>query len=196
LLPLIFLKGGLNKLKARRIQMAIVIMLAIALGIFLAVAARQPDEFSVTRSAVMGAPAPAIFPHVNDLHKWDGWSPWAKLDPNAKNSFEGPGQGVGAKMSWEGNNKVGEGSMTITESHPDELVRFRLEFKKPMQATNIAEFVFLTEGDKTKVTWTMSGKNNFIGKVVGLVMNCEKMVGGQFENGLDSLKKIVEAQAS
>ena len=171
----------------------ILILAAVAVILFIVAAAKQPTDFRITRTGTINAPASAVFPHVNDLHQWDAWSPWAKLDPNAKNSFEGPSEGVGAKMSWAGNNKVGVGSMTIMESRPDEFVQFKLEFQKPMQASNIAEFIFKPEGDQTAVTWTMSGTNNFMGKVMNLVMNCDKMVGGQFEKGLADLRAVVEA---
>ncbi len=171
----------------------ILFLIVIAILVIFVLASRQPDNFRITRTGKISAPASAIFPHVNDLHKWDAWSPWAKLDPNAKNLFEGPSEGVGSKMSWAGNNKVGVGSMTITESRLNELIQFKLEFLKPMKATNIAEFTFTPEGDQTAVTWSMSGTNDFMGKVMGLVMNCDKMVGGQFEKGLADLKAVVEA---
>jgi len=171
----------------------ILFLIPLIIIVLLVLTSRQPSDFKVTRSGIVSAPASAIFPHVNNLQKWEAWSPWAKLDPNAKNSFEGPSEGVGAKMSWAGNNKVGVGSMTIMESRPDEFVQFKLEFQKPMQATNIAEFIFKPEGDQTAVTWTMSGTNNFMGKVMNLVMNCDKMVGGQFEKGLADLRAVVEA---
>jgi hypothetical protein len=115
------------------------------------------------------------------------------MDPNAKNSFEGPPDGVGTSMKWEGNCKVGVGRMTITESRPGELIRFRLDFEKPMAATNTAEFAFQPKDGATIVTWSMAGKNNFKGKVFGLFMNCEQMVGGHFEKGLAQMKSIVEA---
>jgi len=171
----------------------ILFLIPLIIIVLLVLTSRQPADFKITRSGSISAPASAIFPHVNNLHKWEAWSPWAKLDPNAKNSFEGPSEGVGAKMSWAGNNKVGVGSMTIMESRPDEFVQFKLEFQKPMQASNIAEFIFKPEGDQTAVTWTMSGTNNFMGKVMNLVMNCDKMVGGQFEKGLADLRAVVEA---
>ena len=171
----------------------ILFLIPLIIIVLLVLTSRQPADFKITRSGSISAPASAIFPHVNNLQKWEAWSPWAKLDPNAKNSFEGPSEGVGAKMSWAGNNKVGVGSMTIMESRPDEFVQFKLEFQKPMQATNIAEFIFKPEGDQTAVTWTMSGTNNFMGKVMNLVMNCDKMVGGQFEKGLADLRAVVEA---
>jgi hypothetical protein len=171
----------------------ILILVAIAVVIFLIAAAMQPSDFRVTRTGTISAPASAVFAHVNDLQKWDAWSPWAKLDPDAKNSFEGPASGTGAIMRWVGNNKVGQGSMTITESRPDEFIRFKLDFIKPFVATNTAEFTFNYENNQTTVIWTMYGKNNFMSKAIGLVMNCEKMVGGQFEQGLAALKSVVEA---
>jgi hypothetical protein len=173
----------------------ILIGLAIVIGVFLVVVAMQPSQFRVTRSATISAPPSAVFPHVNELRKWDAWSPWAKLDPNAKNTFEGPPAGLGAAMAWEGNKEVGKGRMTITESRPNELVRFKLEFYEPMAATCESEFSFKTEGNQTILSWTMSGKNSFMCKAVGLFMNCDKMVGGQFEQGLSKLKSVVEVAA-
>lgn len=167
-------------------------LLTLAVIIVLALAAKQPDNFTYTRTGSINAPASAIFSHVNNLHNWDAWSPWAKLDPNAKNSFEGPDEGVGAKMSWVGNNKVGVGSMTVTESRPNDFIRFKLEFLKPMQANNIAEFSFIENGNHTTVSWGMSGTSNFMSKVFNVFVNCDKMVGGQFEQGLASLKDVVE----
>jgi hypothetical protein len=160
--------------------------------LFFVVVAGKPDEFSVSRSMKMSAPPERIFPHVNDLRKWEAWSPWARLDPTAKSTFEGPVSGVGATMAWDGNSKIGAGRMTITESKPGGLIRFRLEFFKPMKATNVAEFVFKPEGNQTEVTWTMSGKNNFLGKIFGLFVNCDKMIGLQFEKGLADLKSQAE----
>jgi hypothetical protein len=171
----------------------ILILVAIAVIIFIIVAAMQPSDFRVTRTGAISASASAVFAQVNDLHKWDAWSPWAKLDPEAKNSFEGPTSGIGAIMRWAGNNKVGVGSMTIMESRPDEFISFKLEFQKPFVATNTAEFTFTSENDQTTVTWSMYGKSNFKSKAIGLIMNCEKMVGGQFEKGLATLKSVVEA---
>ena len=170
----------------------ILLALAFIAILFVIVVAGQPDEFTVSRTAKISAPPEKIFPHVNDLHKWEAWSPWAKLDPAAKSIFSGPELGTGSAMRWEGNNKVGVGTMTITDSKPGETIRFRLDFEKPMQATNTAEFSFHAEGAQTHVAWTMAGKNSFGGKIFGLLMNCEKMVGSQFEKGLTNLKSVVE----
>lgn len=171
----------------------ILMSLAVIVVVFAVVIAMQPSEFRVARSATFSAAPAAVFAQVNDLHKWAAWSPWAKLDPDARETFEGPPAGTGAVLRWAGNNKVGEGSMTITESRPNELIRFKLEFLKPFAATNTAEFSFKPEGNLTVVTWSMAGHNNFIAKAVGLFINCEKMVGGQFEQGLTQMKLVAEA---
>jgi len=169
-------------------------ILVLALIVFAFVASRQPAEFRVSRSTMITATPEKVFPHVNELRLWEAWSPWARLDPSAKSTFEGPASGTGAIMRWNGNNKVGAGSMTITDSKPNEMVRFRLDFLKPMRATNTAEFSFQPQGSQTQVTWSMVGNNNFIGKAMNLVLNCEKMCGDQFEKGLTNIKAVVEGK--
>ena len=166
----------------------------IALLIFIVIAG-QPSDFRVTRSVAIAAPPEHIFPHVNELRNWEAWSPWAKLDPNAKSTFSGAAAGVGAAMAWDGNKKIGAGKMTVTTSQPNELVRIRLEFIRPFQATNVAEFNFKSNSRQTEVTWTMTGRNNFFFKIFGLFMNCDNMVGKDFEKGLAGMKSLVETTA-
>lgn len=182
------------KCSLKRALKVIAVALVAAIAVFCAVAANQPDDFKVSRSATLAATPAAVFEQVNDFHKWEAWSPWAKMDPNAKNSFDGPTSGVDAKFGWSGNSDVGEGSMTIVDSKPNELVRIRLDFTRPMEGTSDVEFKLEPQGDQTKVTWSMAGKNNFLAKAVSLFMDCEKMVGDQYEKGLDNLKAIVEAK--
>lgn len=170
----------------------ILFALAAIVAVFIVVVATRPAEFRVSRSATIPAAPAEVFAHVNDLHNWEAWSPWAKLDPQAKGTYDGPRAGEGASFAWSGNSEVGEGRMTITESRPHELLRLRLEFVKPFKATNEAEFTFQPQGEQTLVTWSMSGRNNFMSKAVGLFMDCEKMVGGQFEQGLANLTSVVE----
>jgi hypothetical protein len=162
---------------------------------FLAIVAMQPAEYRVVRTATMAAPAKTVFDQVNDFHHWEGWSPWAKLDPNAKNTFTGPTAGNGAGFAWAGNKQVGEGRMTVTESRPSELVKINLEFIKPFASVCTTEFAFQPQGNQTAVTWSMSGQNNFIAKAFCLFMNMDKTVGGDFEKGLAQMKAIVEAPA-
>lgn len=169
--------------------------IVLATAGFGVVVAMQPDEFAVTREARIEAPASALYAQVNDLHNWDAWSPWAKMDPDATNSFDGPDEGIGASMSWEGNSDVGEGRMTITDSVPNERVTLLLEFEEPITGTSTAQLAFTPEGDATRVTWSMHGHNSFLGKLMGLIMNCDKMVGEQFEQGLQNLGDMVKAGA-
>jgi hypothetical protein len=163
------------------------------IGVLCVVVATRPEDFKVARSATFNASPAAVFDQVNDLHKWDAWSPWAKMDPNAKSSFEGPTSGKDAKMSWDGNADVGAGSMTIVDSKPNELVKIKLDFVRPFEGTSDVEMKVEPVGDQTKLTWSMAGKNNFIAKAIGLVMDCEKMCGDQFEQGLSNMKKVVES---
>ncbi len=165
----------------------------VVLAVFALVVALQPSEFSVTRTATMSAPATDVFAQVNDFHNWEAWSPWAKLDPAARNSFEGAPAGTGAIFTWAGNKNVGEGGMTITESRPSDLIRIKLEFLRPFKGTNTAEFTFKPDGNQTVVKWSMAGTKNFVVKAFGLFMSMDKMVGGQFEQGLASMKSVVES---
>jgi hypothetical protein len=171
----------------------ILVGLVVIVVVLAVIVAMQPAEFRVARSTTVSAPAPAVFAQVNDLHKWETWNPWQKKDPAMKLTFAGPPAGPGASYSWAGNNEVGEGRLTITESRPGDLVRIKLEFMKPFAATNTAEFTFKPEGDKTAVTWSMEGNKNFLAKALHLVMNMDKMVGGEFEKGLADMKKVAEA---
>ena len=171
----------------------ILITVAVIIAVFAVVVALQPAEFRVARSATMSAPAQVVYAQVEDLRKWEAWNPWQKIDPAMKLTFAGPATGPGASYSWVGNNQVGEGRLTIMESRPNDLVRIKLEFMKPFAATNTATFTFKSDGDKTTVIWSMEGRNNFIAKALHLVMNMDKMVGGQFEKGLADLKLVAEA---
>lgn len=175
---------------------AILVVVAVMVVGVVAFVMRQPDDFRVTRSATITAPPTAVFGYVNDLHQFQIWSPWAKMDPAAKTTFEGPPAGTGAAFSWSGNNRVGQGRMTVVESRPGEVVRFKLEFLRPFSATNTAEFVFRPDGQRTVVTWSMSGKNTVISKLMSLVMNCDKMIGGQFEAGLANLRSLAEGDVT
>ncbi len=155
-------------------------------------AALQSSHFSVSRSATINAPAWKVFVQVNDLHNWNEWSPWAKMDPEAKNEFKGPRSGRGATLNWDGNRKVGKGSMKITESRPYKRVKFDLAFEKPMKDESTATFDFASKAGKTTVTWSMQGERGYMGKLMGLIFGCERIIGNQFDKGLDNLAARVE----
>jgi len=174
----------------------LLILLVLVVGVFAGVAANQPDQFKIERNIKIEAPAATVFAQVNDYRGWGAWSPWEKMDPNMKTSLEGPIAGVGAILHWKGNSEVGEGTMTIAESKTNELVGLKLDFKEPMEATSTAQFTFTPQGAGTVVSWSMSGLKNFIQKAMGLVMNCDKMIGEQFERGLADLKTVSEGFAN
>ena len=174
----------------------ILMVMPIVVVVFAGIVALRPSEFRVTRTINMRAPAPAGFAHVNDFHKWEAWNPWGKLDSMMKQTYQGAPAGTGAVYTWTGNREVGEGRMTIIESRPNDLIRINLEFFRPFAATNVAEFTFRPEGDQIAVTWSMTGKNNFIAKAIHLFMNMDNMIGAQFEQGLAQMKSIVESASN
>jgi uncharacterized protein YndB with AHSA1/START domain len=174
----------------------ILIALAVLVVAIVIVIAMQPSEFRVARSTTISASPSDVFAQVNDFHKWEAWNPWGKIDPAMKQSYEGVPAGTGAIYTWSGNKQVGEGRMTLTESRPNDLIRIKLEFFRPFAGTNTAEFTFKPEGDQTSVTWSMSGEKNFTAKAIHLFINMDKMIGGQFEQGLAQMKSVAETAAN
>ncbi|MES3036428.1 MAG: SRPBCC family protein [Bdellovibrionota bacterium] len=169
----------------------IIALVIVALIVFLM---RSPKDFRVEKSITINAPASVIFPHANDLKKFSVWNPWNKKDPNIKETFSGPNNGVGSHSDWIGNAQVGQGNMTITKSEPNSLVLMDLTFIKPFPGTNLTEFILRPDGDKTVFTWAMSGKLCNIPKFMSLFISMDKMMGSEFEKGLQTLKSIVEGQ--
>ena len=140
----------------------ILIAIPVIIVVFLIIVATQPSSYRVARTLAITAPPDAVFPHMNDLKKWEAWNPWGKADPNMKLTYGGPASGVGAYYSWAGNREVGEGRATITESRPSESVKYKMEFFKPMSGVAEAEFTFKAQGNQTEVTCTMSREKNFM----------------------------------
>ncbi|MGV3723066.1 MAG: SRPBCC family protein [Actinomycetota bacterium] len=168
--------------------------LAVLLVGLLAFIATRPDTFHLERSAQISAPPEVVFGLINDFHNWNVWSPWDKIDPNLKRTFDGPAKGAGAVYSWVGNNDVGEGRMTIEDSKPSERIGIKLEFIKPFEATNQTVFTIVPAEGGSWVTWAMDGKNNFVSKAFGLLMDMDSMVGKDFEKGLASLNTAAQAE--
>lgn len=169
----------------------IVLLVAALVAVFVVIVSLRPNHFRVERSVTIAGPTSLAFSYVNTSRGWEAWSPWVKLDPQMKVTYEGPAAGVGAVTAFEG-RKCGTGRSTIVESREDELIRFRLDMFKPMNSTSDAEFTFKPTAGGTVVTWSLSGECNFVAKAVGLFMNCDKMVGDSFELGLNQLKAAVE----
>ncbi|HMZ50662.1 MAG TPA: SRPBCC family protein [Candidatus Sumerlaeota bacterium] len=181
--------------KVRKRIIGFVGVIAVVCMALMVAISMQPADFRITRGTTIVAPATVVFGQVNDFHKWGAWSPWEKLDPGMTRTHSGAESGEGAVYFWSGNDKVGEGRMTILESKPDELVRIKLEFIKPFAATNTADFKLESAGSDTKVTWSMYGKNNFVAKAMCMFMDMDKMVGPDFEKGLAAMKDVSEAEA-
>ncbi|MCB1209354.1 MAG: SRPBCC family protein [Verrucomicrobiales bacterium] len=168
----------------------ILLGLVAIITLILVTAAFKSPDYRVERSRTIAAKPEVLFDYFNNHKKFNEWNPFTKMDPSAKNTYTGPESGVGAVASWVG-EKTGEGSATITESKPGELIRERMDWKKPMEGVSTAEFTFKPEGDKTTVTWAMYGKNGYMGKLMSVFMDCETMCGPMFESGLADLDKLV-----
>ena len=170
--------------------LAIVILLAI-LGI-LAFALTRPDTFSVQRTTTIRAPADKVFALINDFHRWGEWSPWEKLDPEMKRTFSGAPAGVGTVYEWTGNSKVGAGRMEILKTAPASKLDIKLDFVKPFEGHNIAEFTLTPKGDDTEVLWVMHGPAPFVSKLMGVFVSMDSMIGKDFETGLANMKTVAE----
>jgi hypothetical protein len=173
----------------------ILIALAVLVVGFLIVVAMQPSDYRVERSARIAASPAVVFGQINDLHRYELWNPWAKFDPAAKYTHSGAPVGVGASLAWAGNSQVGEGRMTIRESRPNDEVRMTLEFIKPFASVATTDFSIREDGGQSIVTWSMYGRKNFMSKAMCLFMSMDKMIGGQFEEGLATLKAMSEEAA-
>ena len=172
----------------------ILLGLAALIALLVIIVAMRPSEFTIERSIDLNAPAAQAFGYVNDLRQLEKWNPWAKLDPNMKTEFSGAASGVGAMYAWDGNSQVGKGRQTIVESVPGKKVGMKLEFFAPMQATNDVVFAFdERQAGTTRVTWRMSGTQNFMMKGMTMFMDMDTMVGDEFDKGLATLKTLAEA---
>jgi hypothetical protein len=175
----------------------VLLVLGFLIAGLAAVVATRPDTYHVERSLEIGAPAEAIFPSVSDLRNMADWSPWEKRDPAMKKTFSAETSGIGASYAWEGNKQVGKGRMTITELLPPEHVADKLEFIEPFPAVaETAMDLKPAAGGGTRVTWSMNGKSNFVGKAFSLVMSMDKAIGKDFEDGLANLKRVAEAKGA
>jgi Polyketide cyclase / dehydrase and lipid transport len=170
----------------------IAVVFAIIIAIVLILASTQPDTFRIQRAAVMNAPAEKIFPLIADFHQWLDWSPWEGRDPALKRTYSGAERGTGAVYAWDGNKNVGSGRMEILEASLPSKVVIKLDFLKPFEAHNTAEFTMLPQGGATNVVWVMHGPAPFMSKVMQVFMNMDRMIGKDFEAGLTSLKAVSE----
>lgn len=169
-----------------------ILAVVVVVGAVLVYATTMPDTFRVQRAASIDAPPEAIFPLVNDLRRWDAWSPWEKKDPAMKRAYLGAESGKGAIYAWDGDRNVGRGQIEIVEAVPPSKITMRLDFERPFETHNVVEFAFAERGGKTDVTWVMHGPVPYFAKIMHLFFDMDRMVGGDFEAGLSDLKAIAE----
>ena len=170
----------------------ILLVLVALIAVLVVVIALQPSDYRVERTTTIDAPVAAVFERVNDFQKWEAWSPWAELDPDAKLGFEGPQAGEGAIMTWAGDHKVGVGKMTLVESKPDEAVKIKVEFTEPFEGGTNSHFRFTPKGEQTEVAWAMHGQHGFMEKAFCLFMNGLDMMRSDIDKGLAQLKSVAE----
>jgi uncharacterized protein YndB with AHSA1/START domain len=171
---------------------AIAVLLALAVTVVLILASRKPGTFRVQRTAAIQAPPEKIFPLIADFHQWRAWSPYEDRDPGLQRSYSGAASGRGAVYAWVGNRNVGSGRMEILDAPPPSKVVIKLDFLKPFEGHNTAEFTFVPQGDSTNVTWLMHGPAPLLSKVMQVFMNMDNMIGKDFATGLANLKRVTE----
>lgn len=173
---------------------AILAILAVVIITILVMAARRPDQFIVQRSVSIQAAPEKIFPYLNNLHNFTAWSPFEKLDPDMQRKYNDVAAGKGASYEWSGNGKAGAGHMEIVDETVPSKVVIKLDFTKPFTASNMVNYTLVGHGPTTTVTWAMSGPTPFIAKIIHVFFDMDRMVGKDFEDGLNNLKTLAEKQ--
>jgi uncharacterized protein YndB with AHSA1/START domain len=173
-------------------MITVAIVAGVLLAAILGYAATRPGAFRVQRFKTIQAPPAKIFELIDDFHNWASWSPWEKLDPAMKKTFTGGVRGKGAVYAWAGNNKAGEGRMEITDTSPGSMITIKLDFLKPFEGHNTAEFTLEAQGEFTNVTWAMYGPVPYVMKVMTIFFSMDNLIGKDFEAGLNNMKAIAE----
>jgi carbon monoxide dehydrogenase subunit G len=176
----------------RKILLAVVAVVVLFLGFV----ATRPSTYGVERSTTVAAPPAVVYSQIVDFTRWEGWSPWAKLDPAQKTKLTGQAGAVGSVWEWSGNDKVGKGRMTISDARPGERIGIDLEFIEPFASRADTAFTLAPDGAGTRVTWSMGGKLGFMEKAMGVFMSMDSMIGKDFEKGLAQLKSVSEQAAA
>ena len=171
---------------------AIGTIVVLGIAAVLVAAAFQPSHFQVRRSATVNAAPERISAMITDFHQWGRWSPYERLDPAMRRRYSGADRGVGAVYEWEGNSKAGQGRMEIVRAAKPSEVAIQLHFLKPFEAHNVATFTLEPRGGSTEVTWSMDGPTPYVGKIIHLFVDMDRLVGRDFETGLANLKTVAE----
>lgn len=154
------------------------------------------DTYNVERSVTIEAPPARIYDQIANFHNWTNWSPWEDRDPELRRTYSGAESGTGATYGWSGNRKAGQGRMEITDATEPERVQIELVFEKPWKARNDTLFTIAPQGSGSRVTWSLTGKNTLMTKVMGIFKTMDKFLGPDFDKGLARLKATTEKAAS
>lgn len=172
----------------------IFITTGMAVAALMLYATTRPNAFHVERTVRIEAAPAAIYPYMSDFHKGQLWVPYEQRDPDMKRTFSGAESGKGSIYEFAGNNKVGQGRMEIVESDAPTHVVLALDMTEPLQAHNRVDYTIAPVGNGSQVTWAMSGTCNYLGKLMGIFFNVDKMIGNDFATGLANLKTLVESK--
>lgn len=163
------------------------------LALFLGYVASRPAHFEYQRSGFINASAEAIYPYLNNFKLGSAWSPFEHKDPKMKKTYAGPETGVGSKMVFQGNSDVGAGELEILKELPNQMVELSLQMTEPMNGKNMIQYTLTPDGTGTRFTWKMWGEGNFVSKLMGVLIDCDQMIGGEFEKGIANLKVLIES---
>jgi len=147
------------------------------------------STYTVQRTRRIDAPPDRVYALITDFHEWPKWSPWEDVDPDLQREYSGSPSGRGAVYSWSGNRKAGKGRMQIVDVDDDRRVDIDLAFEKPFKSQNLTTFLLTPAGEGTEVTWQMTGPRPLVMKLAGPLMNMDKLVGKDFDKGLDRLQR-------
>ena len=172
----------------------ILVGLGLVLAVFVIIAARKPEEYLIKRDVTINAKPESIFRYLVSMKNADSWMPWKEHDPQVNNTYSGPEEGVGAISSWESPGQMGTGKAEVVSVIPNQSVKTKITYTKPMEMSQDSEFILTPMGEGTQMTWTVSGKQPFIARLICTLtfMNMDKYVGGMFEKGLNKLKTLAE----
>jgi hypothetical protein len=181
--------------KYKKVLLIAAAVILIPIVSILGYATTKPDTMRVQRSTSIKAPAEKIFPLISNFHNWTQWSPFESLDPALQRTYSGSSQGQGAVYEWAGNSQVGKGRMEILDAKEPSQIVIKLDFIEPFEGHMTAEFTLDTKGDATEVTWATYGPQSYCGKIMSCLIDCDAMLGKNFETGLASMKAVAEKPA-
>ncbi len=160
-------------------------LMLVAVSLFL------PGKYHIERDIIIDATPSEIYQFAATPKTYNDWTAWNTTKyPKMKYTYEGPETGVGAISKWTDPDNGG-GQLTIVKADLqtgiETLVQFDM-FENPLHG----KFVFEEQDGKTKVTWSGEGVNgaNPLNRIFGFLM--DKMLGPDYETGLEGLKNIVE----